>query len=153
KLSLGSHQRSKRVLCGGKIKMLNGPGSMGWRRIVLCLAIVIMSSVKAIGQLTTATVTGSVTDQTGSAIPGVTAPLKNLETGVARTTITNETGKYEALSLPAGNYEIRASLTGFQTAMGNGVSLGVGQTPVVNFALQVGALSESVTAEGQTLDV
>ena len=92
-------------------------------------------------------------DQSGAAIPGATVTLKNADTGVARTTLTNETGKYEALSLPAGTYEISASLAGFQTAVRMGVVLALGQNPVVNFALQVGALSETVTVEGQTVDV
>ena len=126
---------------------------MGWRRIVLCLAIVVMSSVTAIGQLTTGSIAGTVTDQSGAAIPGATVTLKNADTGIVRTTLTNETGKYEALSLPAGTYEISASLAGFQTAVRTGIVLALGQNPVVNFALQVGALSESVTVEGQTVDV
>src|SRR5437763_13173757 len=104
-----------------------GDSRMGRRRIILCLGIVIMSSVAAIGQLTTGTIGGSVTDQTGAAIPGVMVTLKNTDTGVARTTITNETGKYDALSLSAGTYEISASLSGFQTAVRTGITLGVGQ--------------------------
>ena len=101
-----------------------------------------MSSVTAFGQLTTGSITGTVTDQSGAAIPGATVTLKNADTGIVHTTLTNETGKYEALSLPAGTYEISASLAGFQTAVRTGIALALGQNPVVNFALQVGALSE-----------
>jgi Carboxypeptidase regulatory-like domain len=126
---------------------------MTWCRIVLCLGIVIMSSVTAFGQLTTGTIGGTVTDQTGASMPGVTVTLKQTETGVTRTTLTNETGRYDALSLPTGTYEISASLTGFQTAVRTGITLAVGQNGLVNFALQVGQLSESVTVEGQTVDV
>src|SRR5438093_1034836 len=107
------------------------------QRIVLCIGILVLSSVAAFGQLTTGTIAGNVADQTGAAIPGATVTLKNTDTGVVRTTLTNETGKYEALSLPAGSYEISASLSGFQTAVRTGISLAVGQNSVVNFALQV----------------
>src|SRR4051812_13819237 len=90
---------------------------IGWRRIALCAAIVIMSSVMAFGQLTTGTITGTVADQTGAAIPGATITLKNADTGALRTVLTNETGKYEALSLQTGLYEASASLSGFQTVV------------------------------------
>ena len=56
---------------------------IGSRRIVLRLGILIgmliMSSVETIGQLTTGTITGTVTDQTGAAIPGATVTLKNTD--------------------------------------------------------------------------
>src|SRR5207302_9589247 len=51
------------------------------------------------------------------------------------------------------NYEVSASLSGFQTFVHKGIGLAVGQNSVVNFALQVGQLSESVTVEGQGVDV
>src|SRR6266705_1776830 len=125
------------------------PGSrMEWCRIVLCLGILIMSGVTAIGQLTTGTITGTVTDQTGAAVPGTTVTLKNAETGVSRTVQTGETGKYEAFSLPAGSYEISASLAGFRTAVHTGISLAVGQNAVIDFALQVGQVNEAVTVTG-----
>jgi hypothetical protein len=61
---------------------------IGWRRILMCLAIVVMSSVPAIGQLTTGSVMGTVTDQSGAAIPGAAVTVKNTETGVTRSTLT-----------------------------------------------------------------
>ena len=130
------------------------PGSrMEWCRIVLCLGILIMSGVTAIGQLTTGTITGTVTDQSGAAVPGATVTLKNTDTGISRTAQTRENGKYEALSLPTGSYEISASLSGFQTVVHTGIGLAVGQNAVVNFALQVGEVSQSVTVTGETAQV
>ena len=86
-----------------------------------------MSSAPAIGQLTTGTITGTVTDQSGAAVPGATVTLKNTDTGISRTTQTRENGKYEALSLPTGSYEISASLSGFQTVVHTGIGLALGQ--------------------------
>lgn len=127
------------------------------RRIVLCLGILIgiliMSSVEAIGQLTTGTITGTVTDQTGAAVPGATVTLKNTDTGISRTAQTRENGKYEALSLPTGGYEISASLSGFRTVVHTGIVLAVGQNAVVDFALQVGEVNQSVTVTGETAQV
>jgi len=126
---------------------------MAWRRSLICLAIFMMSGVTAISQLTTATITGTVTDQSGAAVPGVTVTLKNTDTGISRTAQTIENGKYEALSLPAGNYEISAALTGFRTVVHTGISLTVGQNAVVDFALQVGQVSESVTVTGEIAQI
>src|SRR5207247_6378451 len=130
------------------------PGSrMRWRRIVLCLGTLIMWSVTAIGQLTTGTITGTVADQSGAAVPGATVTLKHTDTGISRTAQTRENGKYEALSLPTGSYEISASLSGFQTVVHTGIGLALGQNAVVNFALQVGEVSQSVTVTGETAQV
>ena len=130
------------------------PGTrIGLRRSLLCLAIFIMSGITAIGQLTTATITGTVTDQSGAAVPGATVTLKNTDTGISRTAQTAENGKYEALSLPAGSYEISAALTGFRTVVHTGISLTVGQNAVVDFALQVGQVNESVTVTGEIAQI
>src|SRR5438552_3457253 len=130
------------------------PGTrMAWRRSLICLAIFMMSGVTAISQLTTATITGTVTDQSGAAVPGVTVTLKNTEPGISRTAQPIENGKYEALSLPAGTYEISAALTGFRTVVHTGISLTVGQNAVVDFALQVGQVSESVTVTGEIAQI
>src|SRR6266850_7602643 len=131
------------------------PGSrIGWRRIVLFLGIlIIMSGVTAIGQLTTGTITGTVTDQSGAAVPGAAITLKNTDTGISRTAQTVENGKYDALSLPAGSYEISASLSGFQTLVHRGIILAVGQNAVVNFALHVGEVNQSVTVTGEIAQI
>src|SRR6266571_6693483 len=115
---------------------------MAWRRIVLCLGtLTIVSSLAAMGQLTTGNITGTVKDQSGAAVPGAIVTLKNRDIGISRTAQTGENGKYDALSLPTGSYEISASLSGFQTVVHTGISLAVGQNAVVDFALQVGEVS------------
>src|SRR5215510_1582768 len=99
---------AKLKVCGGNTM---SKASELRRRIILCLGIVIvMSSVAAVAQLTTGTITGTVTDQSGAAVPGAMVTLKHTETGVSRTALSGETGKYEAFSLPTGTYEISASL-------------------------------------------
>src|SRR5437870_2323670 len=124
-----------------------------WRRILLGLGVLMMSSLAAIGQLTTGTIAGTVTDQSGAAVPGATVTLKNTDTGISRTVQTRENGKYEALSLPAGSYEVSASLSGFRTAVHTGIGMAVGQNAVVDFALQVGEVSQTVTVTGETAQI
>jgi hypothetical protein len=103
----------------------------------------------AAAQLTTGTVSGTVVDQTGGAVPGATISAKNTETGSTRTTVTGPTGRYELPNLPIGMYEISATSAGFQTSVRGGVSLSVGQNAVVNHSLQVGNVAEQVTVTGE----
>jgi hypothetical protein len=100
-------------------------------------------------QLDTGTISGTVTDQSGGAIPGATIAIRNVETGVTRSLPTNAAGRYEAVALPVGNYEVRASLTGFQTLVRSGITLTVGRNAVVDMALQVGEVAQSVTVTGE----
>jgi len=122
-------------------------------RAVLYVAILATLRLSGFAQLTTGAITGTVTDQTGAAVPGATVTLKNTETGVSRSALSSETGKYEARSLPNGTYEISASLAGFRSVVRSGVALAVGQNAVVDFALQVGQVNDSVTVTGDIAQV
>ena len=100
-------------------------------------------------QLTRGTITGTVTDQSGAAVPGAAITITNVDTGVARTSETGATGRYEAPGLPAGNYEVSAMLAGFQTSIRSGIALTVGRNAVVNIILQVGEVAQAVTVTGE----
>src|SRR6266849_9605079 len=74
-----------------------------------------------------ASVTGIVTDPSGAPISAATVTAKNLETAAVRTTTTDDAGRYLLLSLPVGEYEVRAAKAGFQDAVRSGIHLVVGQ--------------------------
>jgi len=88
---------------------------------------------------------GTVRDATGGVLPGATLVLTNVETGVARTTITNETGRYRMPAVPAGAYRIEVSLDGFATVQRAGLSLEVGQVLTVDVTLPPAGVSQEVT--------
>src|SRR5437899_2363564 len=119
---------------------------------ILCLLAFAGGTILS-AQQTTATLTGTVNDASGGAIPGVTVKAKNQETGIDRETTTNEQGAYTLPFLGAGDYDIEASKTGFQSSKVSRLSLQVGQTVRVDLALQIGAVNESisVTATGAAL--
>ena len=100
-------------------------------------------------QLTTGTITGKVSDPTGAMIPSANLTVKNTATGVSRTTVTGANGRYELPNLPVGNYDVSASVTGFQTRIRSGIELTVGRNAVVDFALQVGEVTQTVTVTGE----
>ena len=100
-------------------------------------------------QLTTGTITGTVSDQSGAAVPGATVAVKNVETGVSRSTTTGPTGRYEVPNLPSGNYEVSITMSGFQTSVRTGIELPVGRNAVVDHTLQVGEVTQAVTVTGE----
>jgi hypothetical protein len=109
----------------------------------------LLSATWGMAQLDTANISGTVTDQSGGAAPGATVTVRNVATGVTRTLQTNAAGRYEALALPVGNYEVETMLAGFQRAVRSGITLTVGRNAVVDFVLQVGEVTQSVTITGE----
>jgi hypothetical protein len=94
-----------------------------------------------------ASIQGTVTDFSGGAIQGVSVQIKNVETGAIRNLITDESGRYEAASLPVGRYVVKTEKSGFRSEEKTGISLALGQSETVNMALQVGDLRQVVHVE------
>ncbi|MBI4445698.1 MAG: TonB-dependent receptor [Acidobacteria bacterium] len=103
----------------------------------------------SLAQMTTATVLGAVQDESGAAIPGATVILRNTDTGIVRTVTTDAQGRYNASNLTLGNYELEASLTGFQTEVRRGIRLALGQEATITFTLKVGSVSERIEVFGE----
>ena len=91
-----------------------------------------------------ASLSGRVTDQTGAALSGATVTAINLETGIARTAVTNQYGTYELLALPIGKYELRAKKAGFAEEVRTGILLVLGQDATADLSLKVGSVNEQV---------
>ena len=98
-------------------------------------------------QLSTAQLSGRVTDESGAVLPGVTVTVTQTDTGFTRSDVTNGNGSYVLSNLPLGPYRLDVSLQGFRTYVQTGIVLQVGASPEINVALSVGAVEESVTVE------
>ncbi|MBI4444885.1 MAG: TonB-dependent receptor [Acidobacteria bacterium] len=117
---------------------------------IFCLLIVVLwPAGSAWGQQTTGTIEGVVKDESDAFIPGVTIEVKNVNTGLARTVLSSEEGRYQATNLAPGTYEVRAELQGFQAVVRSGVTVSVGGESMVNFILKVGEVSEQITIAGE----
>src|SRR5947208_8993390 len=103
--------------------------------VVLWVATHFTRQAKA--QATNGIISGTVTDASGAAVPGVTIQVKNVNTGVTRTVFTNEQGRYRVPDLLVGEYEVQGSLPGFQTVVQRGIRLTVGSEREIDFYLQV----------------
>jgi outer membrane receptor protein involved in Fe transport len=95
-------------------------------------------------------ITGTVTDNSGGAVPGATVSVKNEGTGLELTTVTDAEGNYTIRNLPGGNYTLKASLQGFKEFVQTGVPVTVNNIVRINGKLEIGALSESVTVVSET---
>ena len=98
-------------------------------------------------QITAATVSGTIKDQTGAVLPGVDVVVKNADTGLTRSGVTDANGYFTMPGLPPGTYETRASLQGFRTAVER-VTLEVAQEAGLNLTLYVAGTEESITVVG-----
>ncbi len=104
-------------------------------------------------QGTTATILGTVTDTTGASIPDATIQVKNVGTGQTTTSQTDAQGRYRVPDVGVGDYEVQASKAGFSALLHKGIRLEVGSQNVVDFSLQVGQQTQTVTVEGAVTQV
>src|SRR5205823_4558495 len=117
--------------------------------LAVALAALLITSLMCIsvwGQAT-AQISGTVKDQSGAVLPGVEVTATQTDTGIVRTTVTNETGSYVLSNLATGPYKLEAALPGFRTFVQNGIVLQVNASPVVNPTLEVGQVSEQVEVQ------
>ena len=113
------------------------------------LVCVVACSPIVLAQATTATVSGIVEDATGGILPGASVTVRNLDTGITRTALTDDEGRYYAPNLTLGNYEVQAELEGFKTEVRTGIRLTVGRDAIVDFTLDVGEITERVEVRGE----
>jgi len=113
--------------------------------LVLLLSVAGLMAPAAMAQQGTASVNGVVKDQTGAAIPNSQVELKNMNTGVVRTTTANSDGAYYFPGVVPGPYGMQASATGFATVSQPPVILQVSQIATFDFQLKVGSTTSSVT--------
>jgi hypothetical protein len=106
-------------------------------------------------QVTGATLSGTVTDQSGGVVPHAEISIKNIATGVTRVVSTDLAGFYTAPNLLPGSYEITTVAPGFSAAVLTGVTVTVGAQQVLDLTMQVGQMSQriQVTAEVSTVQL
>ena len=107
------------------------------------------AATPALAQVGRTELRGTVTDETGGALPGVTVFIQNEADGTFREVITGGDGSYFAAQLLPGTFTVTAALPGFSTFQTTGFELRVGATVPLDIILGVGALEETVTVSGQ----
>jgi len=125
------------------------------RRVLLALPLLVALLVASPAHAQTGQINGMITDNTGAVVPGATVRAVEAATGLSRDTVTGADGRYTFAAMRPTSYDITAELTGFRTSQRKGVLLQANENLTVNFAIEIGAIAESVTVAGQspTVDV
>jgi Carboxypeptidase regulatory-like domain len=117
------------------------------RSVFLLVSWLFTLSGIAHGQAT-AQLDGTVRDESGGVLPGVTVTVTQTDTGFTRSVVTETNGSYVLSNLPTGPYRLEVSLQGFRTYVQSGIVLQVGGMPTINVVLAVGNLQETVSVQG-----
>src|SRR5580698_8218884 len=98
----------------------------------------------------TASIVGTVHDPSGALVVGATINIRNVDTGISRTDVTDDHGIYNISSIPIGHYSLSATQKGFKQAEVQPFELQVGQQARIDLTLVPGAVSETVSVTDAT---
>jgi hypothetical protein len=121
-----------------------------WVRALIVLIIAFGVASPAAAQGTTGSINGTVSDNSGAILPGVTITASGRAIMGRQTAVTNDQGQYRFPALPPGPYRLEYQLSGFSTVVREEIIVSVGFTATVNVQLQVATLAETVTVTGQS---
>ena len=123
---------------------------MNWIRRTLALVVLLTPAAHLAAQGTTGSISGFVTYDTGGALPGATVTVRHVDTDQKRVIVSEGDGRYRALQLAPGQYDVTVELSGFRSARAPELALTVGQDAVVNLVLKVGGVAEQVLVTGES---
>jgi hypothetical protein len=113
--------------------------------VSVLLLLLLASAISGHAQATDAAITGNITDSQGSAVEGATVTATNQDTGLTRTTLAVDGGRYRLAPLPPGTYAVKAEQKGFATIELKGLVLTIGLELPQDITLPVGSVQQVVT--------
>ena len=116
----------------------------------LVLLVLLGVAAPALAQRTTGEIVGTVTDESGAILPGVTVTIRGSGVPGAPTVVTSETGVYRFPALPPGDYSLEFTLQGFAGLRREAIPVGVGSVLDLKVQMKVSTLSETVTVTGES---
>lgn len=123
--------------------------------LLLAVFSSLLFTASALGQaqVATADLSGTVTDPNGAVVAGATVTAKNSATGISRTVTSNDSGEYQLIGLPPGEYEISAEATNFKRTIISPVKLTVGQSAELTIKLEIGTKDIIVNVQGSSVEL
>jgi hypothetical protein len=118
-------------------------------RLVTTTFSVLLAATALVAQSDRGSITGTINDPASALVPGAKVVAKNVETGTLTETAATATGNYTLTSLTAGTYDVSAEASGFKRMVQTGILVQVAQTARLDFTLQVGMTTDSVTVTGE----
>jgi len=114
---------------------------------------VLLISSSLLAQTFRGTILGTVTDPQGAVVAGAKVTVRNVNTGLERTTQTSSDGSYSVPELPTGTYTVTVTQSGFQTSSITNIAVDVAAEKRVDVMLKAGQVSETVEVSGETLPI
>jgi hypothetical protein len=116
--------------------------------LLLPLPLLLLPDITLAAQRTTGEIIGTITDDSGGILPGVTVTIRGAGVAGEPTVTSSESGTYRFPLLPPGSYELEFSLQGFTAIKRPAVPVAVGSTVEIDVSMSVGAVAEVITVEG-----
>jgi hypothetical protein len=125
------------------------------KRLRLAVAAVIACAGLCVihAQQVNSQIKGTVTDASGAAVPGADITAQNIQTGLETTAQSESNGTFEFLQLPAGQYKVTVTKSGFASFTENNIRLDVGNTYNLPVTLQVGSVNQSIEVQANAAQV
>jgi len=137
-----------------KIQMTEGKAARFVFGALFCLVLLVLAAPVAVNaQQYSGTITGTVTDPSGSAIAGAAVTATNTGTAASYSTTTSEQGVYSFAQLPVGVYDISVKQGSFKEFVAKAAEVHVSTSTEVNVKLELGAASEMITVEASAVQV
>src|SRR5438132_9760647 len=115
------------------------------------VVILLLCTTSLLGQTFRGTILGTVTDPQGAVVVGAKVTVRNVNTGLERTTQTSADGSYAIPELPIGSYTVTVTQSGFQTAVTSSVAVDVAGERRVDMTLKTGQVTTVVEVSGESL--
>ncbi len=116
----------------------------GWFLVLSLFALAVFAQT----QITTGVIQGMVADQSGAVVPGATVEVKNLDTNLAKSLVTEADGRFVFLQLQPGRYSLTVTKEGYARLLQESLPLSVGQTINLPVAMKVSSIQETITITG-----
>jgi len=120
------------------------------RRLLTAVLVLTTLAVPVSAQTPSGEISGTVSDTSGSVMPGVRVTLTNVATNNVRLSQTNESGVYVYPAVPIGNYTLKVELEGFSTVERSNIQVQVGSANRIPFTLEIGQLTDVVQVVADT---
>jgi hypothetical protein len=134
------------------MKDLHSAGGFGLR-LLLVVTLIWAFPILSWSQGSLGGLTGHVTDASGAVVAGVSIKITNLQSGEVRSVVTTSDGTYLAPGLTPGQYQVIVSRPGLQTVTQQPVNLSTATVSTLDFAMQVGTVTQSITVSGAEVEL
>ena len=114
---------------------------------IAAIIITALASIASAQSVAVGSVSGGISDQSGSAVPGATVLMTETLKATVHTTVSSAEGRYTFNNLPVGPYRLEVKANGFKDYQQIGITLQVAENLTQNVALQVGSINETVEVQ------